>query len=413
MAENFKVATVSYKNAPLALREKLVLDQNQTASLYFQLKGKLSITEGFILSTCNRTEIYYKADKIHTQEIVGLLAKEKGINPEEILVFFEEILIEHEVIKYLFELSIGLHSQIVGDLQIINQVKIAYQWAVNSNMAGSFLHKLMHTIFITNKRVVQETGFRDGAASTTFVTLDLIESFSAVLKNPKILVLGLGEVGSDIAKSLKDANYSYVSLCNRTQQTAIDLGKKLNYDSIDFDNLHSKLSNFNVIISAIQANEYIITDIKDLNKNSLTYIFDLSVPRSISPLLDKSNGVVLYSLDEIQIRKDKGLKAREAALPAVKEIIDQSLAELQLDLRELSVTPTIQKLKSLLDQIRTEELARYSKNITDKEKELIEKVTNSVIQKILKQPVIHLKDVSMKGDPQNIIHSLNKLFDLE
>jgi glutamyl-tRNA reductase len=413
MAENFKVATLSYKNAPLALREKLVLDQNQTASFYFHLKGKLNITESFILSTCNRTEIYYKSENVLTQEIVTLLAAEKGLDVSEIKDYFEEIVLQHEVIKYIFEVSIGVQSQIVGDLQIINQVKVAYQWAADANMAGSFLHKVMHTIFITNKRVVQETGFRDGAASTTFVTLDLIDSFATVLKNPKILVLGLGEIGSDIAKSLKDAHFTYVSLCNRTQQTAIDLGKKLDFDVIEYENFQSKLSNFNVIISSVRTDEYILTEATDLNKGSLTYLFDLSVPRSISPLLEKSNGVVLYTLDEIQIRKDKGLKAREAALPAVKDIINQSLSELEFGLRELSVTPTIQKFKGVLDQIRTEELARYSKNITEKEKDLIEKVTNSVIQKILKQPVIHLKDVCMNGDPQNIIQSLNKLFDLE
>jgi glutamyl-tRNA reductase len=413
MAENFKVATLSFKNASLALREKLVLDQNQTAAFYFQLKGKFNISESLILSTCNRTEIYYKSDKILTQEIVTLLALEKGLIASEILGFFEEIVVEHDVIKYIFEVSIGVHSQIIGDLQIINQVKIAYQWAADANMAGSFLHKVMHTIFITNKRVVQETGFRDGAASTTFVTLDLIDSFASNIKNPKILVLGLGEIGTDIAKSLKEANYAYVSLCNRTQQTAIELGKRLGFEVIDFENFHCQLSNFNVIISSIRTAEYIITEAKHLNQSSLTYLFDLSVPRSISPLLENTNGIVLYTLDEIQIRKDKGLKDREAALPSVKNIIDQSLSDLEYGLRELSVTPTIQKLKGVLDQIRSEELARYSKNISESEKDLMEKVTNSIIQKILKQPVIHLKDVCMKGDPQNIIHTLNKLFDLE
>jgi glutamyl-tRNA reductase len=413
MSETFKVLTISYKNAPLALREKLVLDQSQTIAFYNALKGKLNITESLVLSTCNRTEVYYCSKKNLSKEIIELLAIDKNLEYSEIQSYFEEIIDEHQAIKYIFEVSIGVHSQIVGDQQIINQVKFAYQWAADAGMAGSFLHKVMHAIFYTNKRVVQETGYRDGAASTTFVTIDLIDSFASVLKNPKILVLGLGEIGTDIAKSLKDTQYTDVYLCNRTTQKTIELSESLGFNKIDFEDLQSQLSSFNIIISSIRTPEHIITDAKYLNKKSLTYLFDLSVPRSISPDLENANKVVLYTLDEIQIRKDEGVKAREAALPAVNDIINQSIHELELGLRELSVTPTIQKLKGVLDQIRAEELARYSKNITEKEKELIEKVTNSVIQKILKQPVIHLKDVCMKGDPQNIIQTLNKLFDLE
>jgi glutamyl-tRNA reductase len=413
MSETFKVATISYKNAPLALREKLVLDQEQSKGFYANLKENLGLKESIIISTCNRTEIYYRSEKTLTREIVKLLASEKNLSPNEILVYFEEIINEHNTIRYLFEVSIGVHSQIVGDQQIINQVKLAYQWATEADMAGAFLHKLMHAVFVTNKRVVQETGYRDGSASTTFVTLDVLESFVSLLKNPKVLVLGLGEIGSDIAKSLQESGYDNVSLCNRTDSKAFELAKKLNYDAFEFEKLNENLQNYTIIICSARANEPLIYSNEQFKAGSLTYIFDLSVPRCVSPLVDNSKGIVLYTLDEIQKRKNEGVLAREAALPSVKEIINQQVVELEKWLRELAVTPTIQKLKAAFDQIKKEELDRYGKSISDTEKDLIEKVSSSILQKILKQPAINLKDACLKGDPETYIATIHKLFDLK
>ncbi|MGL4629791.1 MAG: glutamyl-tRNA reductase [Leadbetterella sp.] len=413
MTETFKVASISYKSAPLQLREKLVLDNSQVGSFMLKLKDTLNVEDVLVLSTCNRTEVYYRAENSYTKDIVKLLCVEKSISSLEVLPYFEEILSEDETIRYLFEVSLGLHSQIIGDQQIINQVKLAYQWSVDANMAGPFLHRVMHSIFYANKRVVHETSFRDGAASTSFVTLDLLESFANQLKHVKILVIGLGEVGADIAKTLFEREYQNVTLCNRTLAKTQEIASELNYDVLEFENLATRMADFNVIISSVRSDSPLISTKDQLRKGEITYIFDLSVPRSVSSAIEKLHHVVLYSLDEIQKRRDEGVRMREAAIPAVREIIDQLYNDLEAWSREQVVSPTIQKFKNALDQIRKEEMARYIKNLSQAEVDTIEKITNSIVQKVIKQPAIQLKAACKKGDPSSLIEVLNELFDLE
>lgn len=413
MQGSFKVASISFKNAPLHIRELLVLNEAETKNFYLKLQETLGITESLIISTCNRTEVYYNSNKSLTEDIVKLLAVEKLIVSEEILPYFEEIVSEPKTVKYLFEVCLGLHSQIIGDQQIINQAKTAYQWSADMNFAGPLLHRVMHSIFYANKRVVQETNFKDGAASTSFVTLDIIESIAGLLNNPKILVLGLGEIGEDIAKTLSEKEYKNVSVCNRTNTKALSLAKALNYNYLAFEDLNSNLIKYSIIISGVSANTPIINDFSLLNNKTINYIFDLSVPRSVDKSFENKHNIVLYTLDEIQSRKNEGLAKREAAIPDVKNIIKEILSDLATWSKELEITPTIQKLKNALEQIRKEEMARHIKNLKPEEIEVLDKITTGILQKIIKQPVIQLKAACKKGDPSSLIEVLNELFELE
>ncbi|MFW5759957.1 MAG: glutamyl-tRNA reductase, partial [Cyclobacteriaceae bacterium] len=198
MYQNFKALSVSFKNTPLEIREKLALDEEMTERLLRFFKEFSSLSEILLISTCNRTEIYYSGDEITSLEIIKMLCIEKGLsNPDKLLHYFQPY---HgtEAVEHLFRVALGLEAQVVGDLQITNQVKRAYQLSADYDMAGPFLHRLMHTIFFANKRVVQETAFRDGAASVSYAATELVEELTTHIINPKILVLGLGEIGADV-----------------------------------------------------------------------------------------------------------------------------------------------------------------------------------------------------------------------
>ena len=202
MLQNFKAISLSYKKAPLDIRELIALDENSCRQFLQTLKGFIQASDILVLSTCNRTEVYYNADTDYSIQIVKLLGITKGI--ENISQYFDyfTILNEHDdAVRHLFNVSMGLESQVVGDMQITNQVKQAYQWAADNDTAGPFLHRLMHTIFFTNKRVVQETAFRDGAASTSYAAIELIEELTADIIEPSILVVGLGEIGAEIGRA--------------------------------------------------------------------------------------------------------------------------------------------------------------------------------------------------------------------
>ena len=201
MQFKFSAISLSHKTAPVQIRELIALDDQSIHSILIKLKEFFSLQDALILSTCNRTEVYYSHELDLSSEIIKLIGLEKGI-PEvtDYLEYFELYKNDQDSVSHLFRVAVGLEAQVVGDIQIANQVKRAYQTSVDLDMAGPFLHRLMHTVFFTNKRVVQETAFRDGAASLSYATIELMESLTSNTYQPRILLIGLGEIGEDVAK---------------------------------------------------------------------------------------------------------------------------------------------------------------------------------------------------------------------
>ena len=415
MADSFKVVSLSYKKASLEIREQIALSEAETKAFYLKLKDVFELQECLVLSTCNRTEIYYKSEENKSLALLKTLALHKGISADGLENYCDFINEEQTAIEYLFEVALGLQSQVVGDLQIPNQIKLAYQWSADMQMAGPFMHRLLHTIFYANKRIVQETGFRDGAASTSYVTVDLMESFLPMLSNPKILVLGLGDIGEDVTKTIFEKGYKNITICNRTLEKAQTLAPNYNAKVLNFEVLSESISSYDVVISSIRAEKAIIDSnlLKTKKRNSILYLFDLSVPRSIQVEVEQLPGVVLYGLDEIQKRTNEALNKRSEAIPAVKAIIQEMVYEVENWAKELLVSPTIQKLKNALELIRKEEMARYTKTMSEEEVEKMEKITASMMQKIIKLPVLQLKAACKRGQADTLIDVLNDLFDLE
>ncbi|MBY0425737.1 MAG: glutamyl-tRNA reductase, partial [Cytophagales bacterium] len=213
MVHSFKAISLSYKNASLAIREKVALSGDQAGQLLIMLKEYLDLQEAMVVSTCNRTEVYYSSEKSLGEEIVHLISVIKADESiKSANSNFTYINDNAKAVNHLFRVAIGLESQVVGDLQITGQLKNAYQTSADAGMAGMFLHRLMHSIFFTNKRVVQESNFRDGAASIAYAAVELIDELTLSNKNAQILVLGLGEIGVDVCKNLVDAGFKNIRL---------------------------------------------------------------------------------------------------------------------------------------------------------------------------------------------------------
>jgi glutamyl-tRNA reductase len=339
----------------------------------------------------------------------------KGIGSENIHSYFEVINQHNEAVNYLFEVAIGIHSLVIGDMQISNQVKQAYQWSADTQMAGPFLHRLLHTIFFTNKKVVQETSFRDGAASVSYAAAELAEDLIAEIVNPKILVLGLGEIGADVCKNLASKNLN-ITIANRTLSKAQQIAAEYtNATVIAFENVWQAISDADVIISSIAKAEPFITRelVEKLNTLSFKYFIDLSVPRSVESRVEELPGAVVYNIDDIQNKATEALQRRINAIPKVKQIIAGAVAEFHEWTNETAVSPTINKFKNALEQIRQEEMARYMKQMSAEEAEKIDRITKGMMQKIIKLPVLQLKAACKRGEAETLIDVLNDLFNLE
>lgn len=418
MHETFKAIGCSIKTAPVAVREMLALQENGIRNLLANLKNTPDITEALVVSTCNRTEIYYSSATDCTEQIIKLLATEKNLEVATISPYLVAELNHEEASRQLFRMAIGLESSVVGDLQIINQVKQAYQLSADANMAGPFIHRLLHTIFFANKKVVQETGFRDGAASVSYAAQELVEELTQLKPDPKILVLGLGEIGADLLRHLVDHNYKNISVCNRTEEKAAALVVSLpdaHIEQIAFAAVWQAIADADVVISSIATDKPFISKnaVEGLMGLHYKYFIDLSVPRSIEAAVESLPGALVYNIDQINVRVNQAVEARLASIPQVEAIIEAALLDFADWTKEMVVSPTIQKLKSALEQIRQEEVTRHLRQMTDEETRLVDKITRNMMQKILKLPVLQLKAACRRGEADTLIDVLNDLFNLE
>ena len=415
MQQRFNLLSFSHKNALVEIRELVSLSEENCRALLLQLREVLGITEALIVSTCNRVEIYYAAEQDFSQELVVLIGRQKGnLQTENIAHLFQSITNTEATVRHLFRVSMGLESHIVGDLQIINQIKRAYQWTAEAGMAGPYLHRLLHTIFFTNKKVVQQTAFRDGAASVSYAAAELIKDLTANLLNPHVLLIGLGEIGADMCRHLSKNPNLHLIISNRTYSKAEALAAECAANVLPFEEVFKAISDANIIISSVSMSEAFITRAALANCERVSYqiYIDISVPRSIEQAVDELPGILLYNIDNIQNLASTALERRVASIPHVEALIEESIAEFEGWSRDTMVSPTIQKLKNALEQIRQEEISRYLKNSSYQEVQMVEKITKSMMQKIIKLPVLQLKAACQRGEAETLIGVLNNLFNL-
>jgi glutamyl-tRNA reductase len=416
MQTKFRVVSLSHKSAPVHIRELISLDEAAIQRLLLKLKEFFSVTDALVLSTCNRTEIYYSHESDLSVDLVKLIGIERGLSDAiSYLDYFQILNEEKEAVSHLFRVSMGLEAQVVGDIQISNQVKRAYQAAADLELAGPFLHRLMHTIFFTNKRVVQETAFRDGAASLSYATIELIESLTQNIFQPRVLVIGLGEIGEDVAKNMVHLPTAQIKITNRTLSKAEEIGLPLGFEVIPFESCLTAMEEADVVVCSVRMQDPFITKqlVESFNIPSFKVFIDLSVPRSIETSIEELSGIVLYNVDNIRSKATAALQTRLDSIPSVEAILEESIEEFGAWQKEMVVSPTIQKLKHSLEQIRQEELGRYLKNVDEKEYVLIDKITKSMMQKILKVPVVQLRAACQRDEAAEMIELITDLFDLE
>jgi glutamyl-tRNA reductase len=416
MQTKFRVVSLSHRSAPVDIRELISLDDLAIERLLLKLKEFFSVADALVLSTCNRTEVYYSHESDLSVELIKLIGIERGLSDAmNYLNYFQVVNDEQEAVTHLFRVSMGLEAQVVGDIQISNQVKRAYQTAADLELAGPFLHRLMHTVFFTNKRVVQETAFRDGAASLSYATIELIESLTQNIFQPRILLIGVGEIGEDVAKNMVHLPTAQIKIANRTLAKAEEIGLPLGFEVIPFESCLTAIEEADVVVCSIRMSEPFITKamIESIDIPSYKVLIDLSVPRSIETAVEELPGVVLYNVDNIRSKASAALQNRLQSIPFVEAILKESIEEFGTWQKEMVVSPTIQKLKQALEKIRQEELGRYLKTADEKEYVLLDKVTKSMMQKILKVPVVQLRAACQRDEASEMIELITDLFDLE
>jgi glutamyl-tRNA reductase len=407
----FRVITLSHHDSPVEVREKFAFDDEQAANFLRSIRDVFGIQEALLLSTCNRTEIYFQHDS-DAAKVLAYLISFRGASPEDAR-WFDSISRTNDAVWHLLRVGAGLESKVLGDFQIINQVKTAYQRSADLEMAGPFLHRLLHSLFYLNKRLVQETSFRSGSASVAWACKELVEDLLTD-KRKTIALLGLGETGRSVALNLIENGYNNLILCNRTKEKAEDLLSD-SVRFVPFENREECLKEATLIISALSGQHLQITaeHLQNPGVAGFRYCIDLGMPRSMDPALASDPGIVLYNIDQIQKRVDDALELRRSAIPKVEEILEKGFQEFMDWTRDMQVSPLIQQIKQSLEVIRREELARFLKKASPDQAEAAEELSKGMMQRILKTHVVQLKAACRRGDAEMLMEGLRTLFQVE
>lgn len=383
------VLGVSYKKTALDIREKFALQASSIDNMLNQAKAH-GVEGIIILSTCNRTELY-----CHTEdkEFVSTLFMNNTLaSPTEFMRQTYE-LSGNDCIEHLFNVSVGLDSQIIGDFQIIGQIKDAYRVSESKHLVNSFLNRLFSLVFKSSKKVKNETELSKGVASVAHAAVSYIKDTCKSLETTKFLLIGTGDIGKiTCANLLKHMDNRSLTLVNRTVEKAEQLARLFDVRYGDFNNLAHEVSLADVIIVATGASSPTLC-VKHLSGNKTQkLILDLSVPRNVEAAVDDFEGVNVVSVDMLSAHISKSMSHRHDAIPHAEEIIRKLIAEFYGWLEIKYLSPVIMGLKENLQKIQYKELDYHKNKLTNEEYIKVEHITSNIVNKIARACINHLKD---------------------
>lgn len=398
---NLLSVCINHHTAPVDARESLFLQENEIREFIKKIKRDL-LTEGLVISTCNRTEIYgLPSDKkINSQNLQNFLLQFKAkqeFNKEYFQHFFSKPAIEH-----LFSVATGINSLLVGDNQIFKQVKESIEISEEMQFTGFLTRRVFDAAIKAGKRAISETGISDGAVTVSYAAVQLIEKIFSTLNKKSALVIGTGETGEIAAKHLKAKGIGRLALTNRTFEKAEKLANELNTAVFPFDSFKDHLYKFDIIISATSSEGIIInkadieTAMKKRNHASLV-LMDIAIPRDIDSASSDLDYVFYHDVDSLNIIVEQNLEKRKGEIPKVKKIIDEEIAEFYIWYNSLEAAPTIKTLRDHFETIRSEEVEKNINKFTETDREKLDIITKRIINKILHHPTVELKKNSESG----------------
>ncbi|MBD8068870.1 glutamyl-tRNA reductase [Bacillus sp. PS06] len=416
------VVGLNYKTAPVEIREKLSFNTTDLADAMKQLKARKSILENIIISTCNRTEIYAVVDQLHTGRhfIKSFLADWFGIEKAEFTPFLN-IYENDGAIEHLFNVTCGLNSMVVGETQILGQVRSSFLLAQQENTIGTVFNQLFKQAVTLAKRAHAETDIGANAVSVSYAAVELAKKIFGNIANKHVLILGAGKMGELAVQNLHGSGVKKVTVINRTFEKARELAKKFDGDPKRLEELQCALMEADIMISSTGAKGYVITKdmmetVERMRKGRPLFMVDIAVPRDLDPELSELESVFLYDIDDLEGIVEANMQERRKAAEAIELMIEAEMVEFKQWLGTLGVVPVISALrkKALAVQAETmESIERKMPNLTDREKKLLNKHTKSIINQLLKDPILKVKELAADTNADESLELFMKIFDIE
>ena len=413
---------LSHKTAPVEIREKLAFSERSLKSSFAYLNNYPELKEKVILSTCNRVELYAEAKELEAavQSIKNFLASYHNISLGEFEKYLYS-LYHQEAITHLFRVSSSMDSMIVGEPQILGQVKDAYLLAREANATGIVLNQVFEKAFSVAKLIRTETRICESAVSVSFAAVELAKKIFGELRGKTILLIGAGEMAELAARHLSNQGVETILVANRTFDRAQELANEMGGKAVRFDGLEKELPHTDIVISSTAAPHYImgknlIANILKARKNRPMFFIDIAVPRNIDPAINEIDNVYLYDIDDLHNVVEANLKEREKEALRGEEIIRKETLNLIRWLEALNAVPTIKLLRDKAERIRSQEIEktlRRLNHLSEKDKEAINVLTMSIINKILHNPIVNIKKEIESPNGFQLLDLTKRLFDLE
>lgn len=403
----FYAVGLSYKKADAEMRGKFSLDEKAKTNLLTQAKNE-GIESLIVISTCNRTEIYGFAQ--HPFQLIKLLCENSQGTVED----FQQVAYVYkgkEAVNHLFRVGTGLDSQILGDFEIISQIKLGFTESKKHNLGNAYIERLVNSVIQASRRVKNETEISSGATSVSFASVQYIFKNVEDIANKNILLFGTGKIGRNTCENLvKHTKHDQITLINRTKDKAEKLAKKLDLIVKDYADLQVEIQKADVLVVATGAqNPTVDKDILNLKKPLL--ILDLSIPMNVNENVKEIEGVSLVHMDHLSQITDETLENRKKHIPAAEAIISEIVDEFMTWTKGRKYAPTIHALKAKLNSIKDLELNYQKKKMDNFDEVQAEIITTRLIQKITNHFANHLKDENTAVDES--VEWIQKVFQLE
>jgi len=423
MAEvNLILVGVNHKTTPVEIREKLAFTKGKIEESVDRLFNFPDIIEHTILSTCNRVEIYARANCQDSaiKAIKQFICDFHEVSPVELEDHFYSYRNE-EAVEHLFRVSSSLDSMILGEAQILGQVKDAYSLAKDLRSTGLVLNQLFEKAFSIAKKVREETGIAERSVSISSAAVELAQKIFDDLENRTVMLVGTGEMAELAAKHLISYGVKTVYVTSRTYDRAANLARTLNGSALDFEAFKNELHRADIVITSTSASNFIIK--KEMvekaiheRKNKPIFFIDIAVPRDIEPDINDLENIYLYDIDDLHVVVSANMKEREKEADNAMNLISQEVTKFNNWVGTLDAVPTIVEIRKKAENIRMQEIEKTLKKISylsEDDKKLLHQMSSSIVSKILHKPTIKLKQKTQSEDGHVYLKAIRHLFHLD
>src|SRR6058998_318686 len=415
------VTGLSHKNAPVELREQLAVEEDKLRELLSDVSATGVVQETLILSTCNRVEVYGVADAPGEARAVAFrhLCRYRGVNPASV----EPVLYTHvdgDAVRHAFRVAASLDSMMIGEPQILGQVKDAFALAQACETIGPVLHTLFTQAFAVAKKVRGETEIARHAVSVSFAAVELAKKIFAGLRGKAVLLVGAGKMSELAARHLVEHGAFPIYVTNRTGARAQEMARALAGTAVPFDELATALAAVDIVITSTGAPEPVIKReavqrIIHARRGRPLFFIDIAVPRDVEDSVDTLDDVYCYDIDDLKQVVDANIRERGREAHRAEAIVDREVAKFLARLGDVEVIPTIVSLRERLEAIRSGEVKRTLARLpaaTPETREAIEAMSTAIVNKILHAPITKLRESSRAGSSRSWLDLVHELFGL-